>query len=127
MPRSKKALPAASLARIEEEHRQLSLWLSRESSRGPKSAESWVKGLSLFAEEARRHRELEEELIRHFGLDGLREHQEAHRGVEAAIERLLVEARRFGDRGGPLMACELVASWLGHHQTAWDHVRPKSS
>lgn len=127
MPRSKRPFPAASLARIEEEHRQLSEWLSREAFPGPRAPDAWVKGLSAFAEEARRHRELEEELIRHFGLEGLREHQEAHRGVEAAIERLLREARSFGDRGGPLMACELVASWLGHHQTAWDQVRPKSS
>ena len=127
MARPKKSLPAASLARIEEEHRQLSRWLSHEGTRGPKAPGSWVTGLSHFAEEARRHRELEEELIRHFGLDGLREHQEAHRGVEAAIERLLHEARSFGDRGGPLMACELVASWLGHHQTAWEQVRHRSS
>jgi hemerythrin len=125
MPRSKRPFPAASLARIEEEHRQLSQWLSQEGS--PRPHDSWVQGLSAFAEEARRHRELEEELIRHFGLEGLREHREAHRGVEAAIERLLHEARIFGDRGGPLMACELVASWLGHHQTAWDQVRPKNS
>lgn len=127
MPRPKLPLPAASLARIEEEHRQLSQWLSRQNTRGRRPHDTWVQGLSAFAEEARRHRELEEELIRHFGLDGLREHQEAHRGVEAAIERLLKDARTFGDRGGPLMACELVASWLGHHQTAWDSVRPRNS
>lgn len=121
----KRPFPAASLARMEEEHRQLSQWLSNHGSRGLKPEKSWVEGLSVFAAEARSHREREEELIAHFGLEGLREHQEAHRGVEAAIDRLLLEARRFGDRGGPLMACELVASWLGHHQTAWDNVRPK--
>ncbi|TBR24559.1 hypothetical protein EPO15_03830 [bacterium] len=127
MRNSKDKLPTASLARIEEEHRHLSKWLADEGARGPKPGGTWVECLTEFAAEARRHREREEELIRHFGLEGLREHQEAHRGVEAAIERLLVEARRFGDRGGPLMACELVASWLGHHQTAWEQVRPKSS
>lgn len=121
--RDKRPLPAAGLARIEEEHRQLAKWLADTGS--TRAHASWVEGLSLFAEEARRHRELEEEFIRHFGLAGLKEHQEEHRGVEAAIERLLHEARRHGDRGGPLMACELIASWLGHHQTAWDAVRPK--
>ena len=121
----RRPLPAASLARLEEEHQHLSRWLSDRGASGPKNHASWVEGLSEFAAAARRHRELEEGIIRHFGLEGLCAHQEAHRGVEAAIERLLAEARRFGDRGGPLMACELVASWLGHHQTAWESVRPK--
>ena len=124
MPAKKDPVPAATLARLEEEHRQLAQWLADQGARGTKK--SWVEGLSVFVAEARRHRQREEELIEHFGLSGLREHQAAHRGVEAAIERLLVEARRFGDRGGPLMACELVASWLGHHQSAWDQIRPKS-
>lgn len=125
MPAQKDAVPAATLARLEEEHRQLARWLADRGSRGSKK--SWVEGLSVFVAEARRHRQREEELIAHFGLAGLSEHQAAHRGIEAAIDRLLVEARRFGDRGGPLMACELVASWLGHHQSAWDQVRPKAS
>lgn len=125
MPPRKDPFPAASLARLEEEHRQLAQWLADQGARGPKK--SWVEGLSVFVAEARRHRQREEELITHFGLQGLREHQDAHRHVEAEMETLLLEARRHGDRGGPLKACELVASWLGHHQSAWDQVRPKNS
>lgn len=124
--KDKRPLPSAGLARIEEEHRLLAKWLADQGASKPRTPQSWVEGLSVFAQEARRHRELEEEFIRHFGLSGLKEHQEEHRGVEAAIDRLLQEARRHGDRGGPLMACELIASWLGHHQAAWDLVRPKN-
>ena len=121
----KRQLPAASLARPEEEHRHLSRWLASQGVRDPRSKDGWVDGLNAFAKEARLHREREEDLIRHFGTPDLHAHREEHRGIESAIDRLLTEARRFGDRGGPLMACELMASWLGHHQAAWDQVKSK--
>lgn len=112
----RRPLPSASLARVEEEHRLLDRWLC--SNRAPSSRDgaSWKDTLSRFAEAARRHREVEEELLRLHGHEALTEHREAHAEVEAEIVRA---ASAEETSAGPLRACELVASWLELHREAW--------